>query len=52
VELALELIASGKYPLGEMCTHQYSLREVDDALRTTGGAGSPGAIHVTVLPWR
>jgi threonine dehydrogenase-like Zn-dependent dehydrogenase len=52
VELALELIASGKYPLGEMCTHQYSLSEVDDALRTTGGAGAPGAIHVTVLPWR
>jgi threonine dehydrogenase-like Zn-dependent dehydrogenase len=52
VELALQWIASGKYPLGEMCTHQYALREVDDALKTTGGAGSPGAIHVTVLPWR
>jgi len=52
VERALELIASGNHPLSEMCTHQYSLREVDDALKTTGGAGSPGAIHVTVLPWR
>jgi threonine dehydrogenase-like Zn-dependent dehydrogenase len=52
VELALQVIASGKYPLGEMCTHQYSVGEVDDALKTTGGLGSPGAIHVTVLPWR
>jgi threonine dehydrogenase-like Zn-dependent dehydrogenase len=52
VEMAIELIASGNYPLSEMCTHQYSLHEVDDALKTTGGTGSPGAIHVTVLPWR
>ncbi len=52
VELALQFIASGKYPLGEMCTHQYSLSEVDQALRTTGGVGAPDAIHVTVIPWQ
>jgi threonine dehydrogenase-like Zn-dependent dehydrogenase len=52
VELALEFIASGKHPLGEMCTHKYSLREVDQALKTTGGVGAPDAIHVTVMPWQ
>ena len=52
VELALQIIASGKYPLREMCTHQYSLEEVDQALRTVGGRGGSHSIHVTVLPWR
>lgn len=52
VELALQFIASRKYPLREMCTHKYSLREVDQALKTTGGVGAPDAIHVTVLPWQ
>ncbi len=52
VELALQFIASRKYPLADMCTHEYSLKEVDEALKTTGGVGAPGAIHVTVIPWR
>lgn len=51
VELALRIIASGKYPLGEMCTHQYALGEVDQALKTLGGEGAPWAVHVTVAPW-
>lgn len=50
VELALRTIASGKYPLGEMCTHRYALGEVDEALRTMGGEGGPEAIHVVVAP--
>jgi threonine dehydrogenase-like Zn-dependent dehydrogenase len=50
VELALRIIASGKHPLGKMCTHQYALDEVDEALKTVGGEGVPGAIHVTVTP--
>ena len=52
VEQALQFIASGKYPLAEMCTHEFSLNEVDRALKTTGGKGAPDAIHVTVVPWR
>jgi len=51
VELALNIIASGKYPLTRLCTHQYSLGEVDQALRTVGGMSGTNTVHVTVLPW-
>jgi threonine dehydrogenase-like Zn-dependent dehydrogenase len=52
VELALGIIAGGKYPLEDMCTHVFPLGEVDMALRTVGGEGAPSAIHVAVDPWR
>jgi threonine dehydrogenase-like Zn-dependent dehydrogenase len=51
VELALSIIAGGKYPLEEMCTHVFPLAETDRALHTVGGEGEPGAIHVAVDPW-
>jgi threonine dehydrogenase-like Zn-dependent dehydrogenase len=51
VELALQIIAGGKYPLDEMCTHVFPLAETDEALRTVGGEGQPGAIHCAVDPW-
>jgi threonine dehydrogenase-like Zn-dependent dehydrogenase len=50
VELALQRIASGKYPLEQMCTHTFDLNGVDLAIKSTGGVGLPGAIHVTVRP--
>ena len=34
-----------------MTTHHFGLDGVDLAIKTTGGTGLPGAIHVTVLPW-
>jgi len=52
VELALGLIAGGKYALDGMCTHVFALADVDRALHTVGGEGEPGAIHVAVDPWR
>ncbi len=51
VELAIQRIASGKYPLDLLTTHHFGLAGVDLAIKSTGGTGLPGAIHVTVLPW-
>jgi threonine dehydrogenase-like Zn-dependent dehydrogenase len=51
VELGLQMIASGKYPLEELCTHVFPLSRTNDALHTVGGEGEPGAIHVAVDPW-
>jgi threonine dehydrogenase-like Zn-dependent dehydrogenase len=52
VELAIQRIASGKYPLDLLTTHNFGLDGVDLAIKSTGGQGLPGAIHVTVLPWQ
>ena len=51
VELALRYVASGRFPLHLMATHRFGLAEVDLAVRSVGGQGAPGAVHVTVLPW-
>lgn len=51
VEMAVQIIASNKYPLNEMCTHSFGLNDVDEALHTVGGKGLAGAIHCTVNPW-
>ncbi len=51
VELALHYIASGRFPLHLMATHRFGLADVDLAVRSVGGQGAAGAVHVTVLPW-
>lgn len=52
VEMALGVIASGKYPLNLLCSHQFGLPDVDRALRTASGEGDPDPIHVSVIPWK
>jgi threonine dehydrogenase-like Zn-dependent dehydrogenase len=47
---AIGLLESGKYPLAKLATHHFTLDQVDLAIRTVGGKGAAGSIHVSVLP--
>ncbi|WCK56681.1 alcohol dehydrogenase catalytic domain-containing protein [Aneurinibacillus sp. Ricciae_BoGa-3] len=51
VQMAVEFVASGKFPLAIMNSHNYKLSDTDLALRTAGGEGEPSPLLVTVSPW-
>ncbi|WUD77879.1 zinc-binding dehydrogenase [Streptomyces sp. NBC_00510] len=50
-ELALEQLASGRFPLEKLSTHSFPLAEADRAIRTVGGETGEDAVHVSLLPW-
>src|SRR5204863_1903558 len=52
VELALRQLALRRFPLQLMMTHTFGLADVHYAIHSVGGQGAPGAIHVSVLPWK
>ncbi|MGW4370987.1 zinc-dependent alcohol dehydrogenase [Nocardia takedensis] len=49
-ELALEQLASGRFPLHKLATHRFALDDVDLAIRTLGGEGADDVIHISLLP--
>lgn len=51
-ELALAQLASKRYRLDLMTTHTFGLADVDLAIRSVGGTGADGVIHVSLLPWK
>jgi threonine dehydrogenase-like Zn-dependent dehydrogenase len=50
-ELALEQLASGRFPLEKLSTHTFTLADTDRAIRTVGGESGEDAVHVSLLPW-
>jgi threonine dehydrogenase-like Zn-dependent dehydrogenase len=52
VELALAQLASRRFPLERLTTHEFPLHEVDRAIRAVGGEVEEGVVHVSLLPWK
>jgi threonine dehydrogenase-like Zn-dependent dehydrogenase len=50
VQVALDLVASGRWPIDKLCSHDFGLDRVHEAILATAGRGVEGAIHVTVSP--
>jgi threonine dehydrogenase-like Zn-dependent dehydrogenase len=53
VELAIAQLASKRFPLHRLTTHEFGLNEVDRAIKAVGGqSGDEDVIHVSLLPWK
>jgi threonine dehydrogenase-like Zn-dependent dehydrogenase len=50
-ELALEQLASGRFPLERLSTHRFGLGDVDRAIRFLGGETDDDVIHISLMPW-
>ena len=52
-ELALQQLASERFPLDLVTTHKFGLKDVDLAIRSVGNdpTGTPGVIHASLMPW-
>ena len=51
-ELALEQLASKRFPLDLLTTHTFGLNDVDLAIRSVGGEGEDDVVHVSLMPWK
>jgi threonine dehydrogenase-like Zn-dependent dehydrogenase len=52
VEFAVAQVASGRFPLHLLATHEFGLDDADRAIRTVGGELDDGVVHVSLLPWK
>lgn len=52
-ELALEQLASKRFPLDLITTHRFGLNEVDKAIKSVGAkeGGVKDVIHASLMPW-
>jgi threonine dehydrogenase-like Zn-dependent dehydrogenase len=50
-ELALQQIASKRFPLEKITTHRFGLKDADLAIKSVGGHGLPDVIHASLMPW-
>jgi threonine dehydrogenase-like Zn-dependent dehydrogenase len=50
-ELALQQLASRRFPLDLVTTHRFGLGDVDLAIKSVGGHGVPDVIHASLMPW-
>ncbi|MEA3194478.1 MAG: hypothetical protein QOD26_2811 [Betaproteobacteria bacterium] len=51
-ELALEQLASKRFPLEKVTTHRFGLKDVDLAIRSVGNKGGVAdVIHASLMPW-
>jgi threonine dehydrogenase-like Zn-dependent dehydrogenase len=51
-ELALQQLASHRFPLELVTTHTFGLADTAYAIKSVGGEGAPDVIHVSLMPWR
>jgi threonine dehydrogenase-like Zn-dependent dehydrogenase len=51
-ELALQQLASRRFPLEKITTHTFGLKDVDLAIKSVGGHGLPDVIHASLMPWK
>jgi threonine dehydrogenase-like Zn-dependent dehydrogenase len=51
-ELALQQLASKRFPLEKVTTHTFGLKDVDLAIKSVGGNGVPDVIHASLMPWK
>jgi threonine dehydrogenase-like Zn-dependent dehydrogenase len=51
-ELALRQLASRRFPLEQITTHRFGLKDVDLAIRSVGGQGVADVIHASLMPWQ
>jgi len=51
-ELALQQLASGRFPLQRLSTHRFGLDQVDRAIRALAGdTEDENVIHISLMPW-